>query len=303
MHSKISHLRTLLWIALTAVSLTACSGGGTLGSMGQMKLGLADSPIDGAEAVVVEFTGVELIPNAGKPVTITFSEAKRIDLLNQSGTASAVLFDQQIPAGTYGQVRLNVVADGDPSHSSITLSDGTQHGLSVPSGTQTGLKLVSGFTVPASGVVDYTIDFNLRDSVTCPPGQSPTCLLRPALRMVNDASVGNIQGSVSNTEIPSGCSPGVYLYNGTVTSPEDVNTAKTDDPNQPINSVAPVAGSTPPYYYQFTFLPPGSYTVAFTCEASSDNADTSDNGITFSPIQTGITVTAGQTTTVNIPMT
>ena len=27
----------------------------------------------------------------------------------------------------------------------------------------------------------------------------------------------------------------------------------------------------PPYYYQFTFLPPGNYTVAFTCQADKDN--------------------------------
>jgi hypothetical protein len=75
-------------------------------------LATADAPLDGAQAVVVKFTGVELTANGGNPVDMTFTQAKTIDLLNQSGTASAVLFDQPIPAGSYGQIRLMVVADG-----------------------------------------------------------------------------------------------------------------------------------------------------------------------------------------------
>ena len=88
--------------------------------MGHMSLAVADAPIDGAQAVVVKFTGVELTGNGGNPLTITFDQPKTIDLLNQTGTASAVLFDQPIPAGSYGQIRVMVVADGDPGNSYIT---------------------------------------------------------------------------------------------------------------------------------------------------------------------------------------
>ena len=267
-----------------------------------MSLAVADAPVDGAQSVVVKFTGVELTGNGGNPVDITFAQPKTIDLLNQGGTASAVLFNQPIAAGSYGQIRLIVVADGDPSNSYITLSDGTMHGLLIPSGAETGLKLVSGFDVPASGVVDYTVDFDLRRSITCPTGQAPQCTLKPTVRLVDNTSVGNIQGAVSNTLIPTGCSPGVYLYNGTVTVPEDMNsTAPSTDTNQPLASKAPVATSMPPYYYQFTFLAPGTYTVAFTCQANLDNPDQADTTVTFNPIKTAITVSAGQTTTVDIP--
>jgi hypothetical protein len=145
-----------------------------------------DAPVDGAQAVVVKFTGVELTGNGGNPVTITFSQPKTIDLLNQSGTASAVLFDQPIPAGKYGQIRLITVADGDPSNSYMTLSDGTMHGLQVPDSN--GLKLVSGFTGPSSGVVDYSIDFDPR-KVTCPTGQAPVCTLRLAEKLVDNTTV------------------------------------------------------------------------------------------------------------------
>jgi hypothetical protein len=266
-----------------------------------MNLSVADAPVDGAEKVVVEFTGVELIPESGNPVTITFATPKTIDLLNDSGTASAQLFSQPIPAGSYGQIRLMVVADGNPSNSYIILSDGTMHGLQVPSGSETGLKLVSGFMVPSSGVVDYTIDFDLRQAITCPPGQNPACVLKPVERLVDNTTVGNIQGQVSSTLVPSGCTPGVYLYAGTVTAPEDMNSmAAPGDANQPLASKAPIASSQPPYYYQFTFLEPGTYTVAFTCEAAQDNPDQPDSAVKFSPVKTRI-VTAGQTTMVDFP--
>lgn len=301
MSPQTRRLRLVGLLAASALGLCAC-GGGSGADTGQVKLAAADAPVDGAEAVVVKFTGVELTGNSGNPVQITFPQPKSIDLLNQSGTASAVLFDQPIPAGSYGQIRVMVVADGDPANSYITLSDGTMHGLQVPSGFETGLKLVSGFTVPSGGVVDYTIDFDLRKAITCPPGQAPACILKPTERLVDNTTVGNIQGTVDNTLVPIGCTPSVYLYSGTVTAPEDMNsTAASSDTNQPLASKVPVANSQPPYYYQFTFLPPGTYTVAFTCQAAPDNPDQADSAVIFNPVKSGITVAAKQTVTVDIP--
>jgi hypothetical protein len=288
-----------------AVGLVACGGGSSGSSMqtptaSMMRMSVADAPpADGAPHVVVQFTGVELTGNSGNPVTITFSTPKTIDLVTQSGTASAELFDQPIPPGSYGQVRLMVNANGNADDSYIVLADGSMHGLIIPSGAETGLKLVSGFTVPSSGVVDYTIDFDLRKAITCPPGQGPACLLKPALRLVDNTTVGNIQGQITSA-LPSGCTPGVYLYAGTVTRPEDMNSAApSTDTNQPIASKVPDATTTPPYYYQFTFLAPGVYTVAFTCEAAEDNPDQADTSVILIPFGT-TTVTANATQTVNI---
>ena len=288
-------------LAAFTLGLTAC-GGSSSSSMGQMKLSVGDAPVDGAQKVVVEFTGVELVPNNGNPVDITFQTPKLIDLLNQSGTASAQLFDQPVPTGSYGQIRLTVVADGDPSHSYIILSDGTMHGLQIPSGAETGLKLVSGFSVNASGVVDYSIDFDLRKSITCPPGQAPACILKPAERLVDNTTVGNIQGTVAAASIPQTCTPAVYLYSGTVTLPEDYNSAApSTDVNQPIASKVPMLDQAGAYYYQFTFLAPGSYSAAYTCQAALDNPDQVDAAVLFTTVKTGITVTANQTVTVDIP--
>jgi len=294
--------RLLMGAAVAMIGAVAGCGGSSGSGMGHMSLAVADAPIDGAQAVVVKFTGVELTGNGGSPTTITFDQPKTIDLLNESGMASAVLFDQPIAAGSYGQIRLMVVADGDPSNSYITLSDGTMHGLRVPSGSETGLKLVSGFEVPSGGAVDFTIDFDLRQAIACPPGLSPACILKPAQRLVQNTQVGNIQGNASLTLVPDGCMPGVYLYNGTVTMPEDMNsTASAMDANQPIASKALSATSQTPFYYQFAFLQPGTYTIAFTCQADQDNPDQADAAVTFSPVNTGIVVTANMTTTADLP--
>jgi hypothetical protein len=115
-----------------------------------------------------------------------------------------------------------------------------------------------------------------------------------------DIALGSIQGQVTGM-LPSGCMPGVYLYSGNVTAPEDWNSAApSSDTNQPLNSSLPVAASVLPYSYQFTGLPPGTYTLALTCQAAMDNRAQADPAVTFSPIMTGIVVTADNTATVNI---
>ncbi len=299
-----------LLLAATGLGVIGCGSGGMttpmgqsqMSEMGQMKLAVADAPpADDATHVVVVFTGVELTGNNGNPVTITFPEPKSIDLMTQSGTASAVLFDEPIAPGSYSQIRLMVTADGSANNSYIDFADGSRMGLRVPSGSETGFKLVSGFTVPSSGVVDYTIDFDLRKAITCPPGQAPACILKPVEQLVDNTSVGNIQGQITSA-LPSGCTPGVYLYSVSAGKREDMNsTAPSTDGNQPLASKVPLSTSAPPYYYQFTFLPPGTYTVAFTCEAAQDDPDRADPSVLLTPVATAA-VTAAQTATVDIAL-
>ncbi len=304
--------KLVLLLAAMMLCVAGCGSGGMGASMGQtpmgqtqmgqMRLSVSDAPpADNATHVVVVFTGVELTGNGGNPVTITFPEPKSIDLMTQSGTASAVLFDEPIAPGSYGQIRLMVIADGSANNSYIDFADGSRMGLRVPSGSESGFKLVSGFTVPSSGVVDYTIDFDLRKAITCPPGQAPACILKPTEHLVDNTSVGNIQGQITSA-LPSGCTPGVYLYGPIVGKLEDMNsTAPSTDSNQPLASKVPTPTSAPPYYYQFTFLPPGTYTVGFTCEAAQDTPDQADPSVLLAPVAT-TAVAASQTATVDIAL-
>jgi len=77
--------------------------------------------------------------------------------------------------------------------------------------------------------------------------------------------------------------------------------APSVDPNRPLVSKQPIANSQPPFYYWFSIIPPGTYSLAFTCEATLDNSDQADTAVIHSRVKTGISVVARQIKTVDIP--
>lgn len=60
---------------------------------------------------------------------------------------------------------------------------------------------MSGFTVPANGAVEYPREFDLRQSLSSPPGlggpsgESRAFLLKPAIRIMNVAQTGGEWGA------------------------------------------------------------------------------------------------------------
>src|SRR5690606_22526037 len=116
-----------------------------------------------------------------------------------------------------------------------------------------GLKLVRGFTVPAGGVADFTLDFDLRKSVHDPasePGNaSGDYILRPVLRIVDNTQVGRISGTVAGSLITAGCDPVVYVFAGAEVTPDDVDALETDvDPV----TAAPVEQDMDSVEYRYT---------------------------------------------------
>ncbi|HEV2110790.1 MAG TPA: DUF4382 domain-containing protein [Gammaproteobacteria bacterium] len=216
---------------------------------------------------------------ASKPLTFTFPTPRQIDLMQQQGGSSAMLLSGvNLPAGNYTWIRLIVASSGN----TITLSDGSVHTLTIPSGDETGLKLVRGFTVAAGGVVNFTIDFDLRKSIILANGQY---ILKPVLRIVNNVDVGRINGSVANTFMigttsitDPACMPAAYIYAGANVPPVDIN------PSAVVQPVATASvkldDDSGSYRYSAGFLAPGAYTVALVC-AAGDNPATVDS-LTFS---------------------
>ncbi len=267
--------------------LVACGGGGGSGSSsgsstGTMNLNITDGPIEDAVKVVVQFTGISLKPVGGSAIDITFDEPKTIDLLQLQGTESDSLLENEIlPAGDYAWMRLMVNAEQDTIMDSyIELNDSSVHELWVPSGSETGLKLVSGFTVLAGGTTDFTIDFDLRKSIT-DPGGSDGMTLRPTLRLIDNTSAGAISGMIAGELISSYCTNpslddgAVYVFSGSDVTPTDIQGTDTD----PIaTSLVKVEDSN--YTYELGFLPADIYTVAYTCDAANDAPSVTDN-LTF----------------------
>jgi hypothetical protein len=282
---------TLLPIAAaTTLAMTGCFS--TDDMNGTLTLSVTDAPVDDAEAVVVEFTGVELKPAGEDRVVIEFDQARSIDLLALQGNASETLLEEEsIPPGEYEWIQVNVNAERLIQDSYIAFEDGSQESLFMPSGAETGLRLVSGFVVPITGEADFTIDFDLRKSIANPESLNVDYTLRPALRIVDNTEVGSIVGTVdSEWAADSECAPAVYVYEG-----HDAPTGSVGSDEEPLTStLVDMNDVTGEFHYEVGFVPEGDYTAAFTCEADEDEPEQSNNIDFLQSLNTS--VTAGEET-------
>lgn len=296
-------MKTTHRLTLAAALAVALSGCGSDDEWGRVTLGVTDAPVDDAARVVVTFTGVELRHENGGRETFTFDSPRQIDLLALQGGAVELLLDnEELPAGRYDSIRLSVDAGLSSSTSFIEYDDGSQFPLFIPSGNQAGLRIVSGFIVPAGGVADFTIDFDLRKSVTRPPGLGPNHILRPTLRLVDNAEVGSIAGVVDQSllfpaDATDECAPAVYVFEGEGAEPRDVH----EDEGPLTSALVALDDGSGEYRYRAAFIPAGEYTVAFTCEAGDDDVATADD-IEFTGGAADVTVVAGAETVVDFPV-
>lgn len=283
----------LAWSSLVSCivfGLAGCGGGGSsAGETGRLDLSVTDAPVDDASSVVVQFSGVAFKrEGSAAEIVQNLSPAPRqLDLLEyQEGRAALLLDGVTLPAGNYQWIRLIVDNESNVRDSYITLTSGQECELRVPSGAESGLKLNRGFSLPADGSVALTIDFDLRKSIHAPPGQqgsTPDCtqayLMRPTLRIVDDANVGAIAGEVDSALVTDDCLPKVYVYSGSDVIPDDIEESSSALDIEPlvVANVAIQNGSTA-YGYRAAFLPPGPYTVGFTC---SDDDPIVDDVLTF----------------------
>lgn len=275
--------------------LSACGNGGGGTSSGALTLGITDAPVDHAEHVYVQFSGVIVKPMNSDKITVDYHDdsvppqpiTKTLDLLALSGGLRDYLLDgETLPAGEYEWVRLKVNANADGIYDSYIVIDGSQYELNVPSGDESGLKINRPFTIPEEGSVDLTIDFDLKKSVRNPKGAThegvPVYYLRPTLRMLATTNSGYIQGmldpavftGLTCTTPESGYA--VYVYSGSGVTPDDIDGGDVD----PVTTTPLVLGQGGYYIYRTALLDPGDYTVAATCEADNDQPD-SDDPITF----------------------
>jgi hypothetical protein len=304
---------TIATTALCAGLLGGCGSGSGMQNS-SLTLQLTDAPLSGLQSVSVAFTGVEVKPMNANPIQLTFPSERTIDLLTlQGGTTATLLDGSTIPAGQYEWVRLIL----DIANSSAVDSQGNQHSLTIPSGAETGLKLIRGFTMPVGGTANFTIDFVLSRSIIAPPGIGTNYLLKPVLRMVDNAQVCTIAGPVSataqGTSPQTQCSGGapagpnlpvVYVYPGSAVTPDDIYTGTAEEPNPTPPEVEPLVTRTvnaADYSFSIPFLTAGTYTVAFTCDNDDPAVDESatPGTINFTNYSTDVTVSANTTTTVN----
>lgn len=219
--------RTLLaLIAGGCLGVMGCSSGSDGPSTGELSLGLTDGPVEDAEHVWVQFTGLELKLADGPPESYPFDpdscdvyvevdETCKIDLLALAGTEQRTIFVEDLPIGDVQWVRLMVDAELNTMDSYIELYDETENlvmcSLWVPSGAETGLKLVGGLTVVSNGS-RYMLDFDVARSIVQPPGlaadaEAPTVaemctenyVLKPTIRIIDETEAGSITGIIDRS--------------------------------------------------------------------------------------------------------
>jgi hypothetical protein len=265
------------------IRLLSAIGLSVAGCNGSVNLDVADAPVDKAANVFVQFSGVSFQPSGAAAVNVSFNPPLTIDLLAlKDGNTASLVSGKKLRDGNYDSLTLTVNASTDASDSYLILKDDsakTKQPLSLIA--TDGLTLSGGFSLSKDKTKNLVIDFDLRKSVRDPLTGNTIYRLKPALRLVDADNSGSIGGTVTGT---GACA--VYVYQGSNATTGDEGSA-----TPPLSSAVVRADQT----YKAGFLPPGNYTVAATCNADKDSADTSGDAINLQG-KANVSVQAGVVT-------
>lgn len=299
-HKFFSGLFDFMAAAGLALLLAGCGGGGgggsASGTAGSLSIGITDAPVDDLYQVWVAFTRVIIQPaGGGDRIVVDVRDdqgnPKMIELKSLgSGQSEMLLNEYPLPQGDYSWARLEI----DPLQTYVIVNEGGQHLLlDCPScaPAQSGLKLNRPFHMEADGWVAFTIDFDLRKSITLrqrnkPNPQDYDYKLRPTLRILDTEIASSfLYGTVTDTRTepanpadPTGCA--VYVYEGDVV-PDDICLTE-DVPPQDCASPgarpaleADVSLNTDSglFEYRTGFIYPGLYTLALVCQTDDPALD------------------------------
>ncbi|AXQ29950.1 DUF4382 domain-containing protein [Solimonas sp. K1W22B-7] len=253
---------------------------------------LTDGPIDGAESVVLQVTGIKLLKEDGS--TVTIDAEVEVDLLQYRNGSTLRLADGvKVPTARYTGAYLTFADEG----SYVGRSDGSQVPVVPPASQEfTGLDLDVGEEDEAGLLLDLELRFSLDDNVD----SLGSYALNPVLRAMDPDQVGEVSGKVANALVEdSDCRQGrsilrgvgVYAYAGNGVTPVDYARDRSSG-TQPVSAAAVYDDGDGGYRYRFAYLPEGDYTLALTCKADDERPATSDD-LDFSH-RRNATVTEGE---------
>lgn len=294
MHITPSRTGKLLFSLGLALVLAGCGGGGGGGSAaggagtGALSLGITDAPVDDLYQVWVTFTAVIIQPaDGGERITVDVTDAsgngKMIELKSLGQGNSEMLLDEYpLPAGNYSGMRL--VIDPDPAKTYVIVEEGgAQLAVDCSSCDESHLKLNRSFSIEEQGWIAFTIDFDLRKSITLrqrnkPDPQDFDYKLRPTLRIM-DAKLASsyLYGTVTDSRSvqaepanPAECIVYVYQGGADVVDPDDICTdpdpTVCPEADRPLTEAEVALNlDSGMYEYRTGYLYPDVYTVALVC--------------------------------------
>lgn len=274
--------------------------GGVAAAPAGMTLRLTDAKVNSLEEVWVTFTEVTFQPADGRDrFTHVFDEPITVELTQLAGGGEVMLLEEYpLAPGDYEWMRLAVLSGEENTDKTYVVEDlgGGTFPLKCPSCAkeQSGLKLKwpKDTTWGTEGWVDFTVDFDVRQSITLAKpnaGLDKKYILKPVLQILTTELANTyIHGMVidvglTDPTIREDCV--VYVFkgeSGAVTPDDycslDFEDADCDDVRGDTaltTATVDLDGSTGDYLYRTMFLYPGFYTVALTCE--DDAANTEEN--------------------------
>lgn len=169
---------------------------------GRASFYLTDGPLEAGNVseVVISISKVEVFGPEGWTTVKEYKSPQAINLLDFQGGETFFLDEREMVSGLYDQIRLGLSSSltsgsENPAHY-IKFNDESIEEITIPSGAQTGYKVVGDFTIPDGGVTSIVIDFDVRKSVV-KAGNSGKFILKPTLRLIEDANVGAIGGTIN----------------------------------------------------------------------------------------------------------
>ena len=156
---------------------------------GTLILYLTDAPGEFSE---VNITFSEVSVKSGDTWITVSEQEQTFDLLSLTGGLTALMGEEALEPGEYGQIRLlissaEVVIGEDP--------DKITYPLQIPSGSASGLKIGKGFTIEDGEILELVIDFDAARSIH-KLGSNDIYQLKPVLRLVAAEQSGAITGEV-----------------------------------------------------------------------------------------------------------
>lgn len=267
-------VRLRIVLVAAALLVSACEG--------ELVIDLTDAPIDGASRVELAVSSVELLGSDGNATTIDSEHTDSFDMLDyRDGERLRLVSADGELDGSY--IGLRVRFDDDDAYV-------LRNGVSVPiellsAGEYADVDLSLDDNDSTSLVVDLDLRFSLIDQVDA----LGVYQMIPVIRVIDADSAGSIEGTIEADEIADtdcrsgrdlGTGVAVYLYEGAGVTPSDYYDDSTvTNLAQPIGS-ADVAYDDDAWSYRFHYVAPGSYTVAWTCEAD-DEQPRDDDGLLF----------------------
>lgn len=296
---------TILVLAITFLASCSNDDGATYGDeKSQTNFYITDAPSDNTNVKGVIVTVADVKVNG---VSIEGFTKTTLDLMQYQNGVTKLLGNLELNTGTYSNITLvldnQTNASGNAPGSYVLMTNGTIKAIQSSSNS---INISDSFEVLSSSKNDIILDFDVRKSIV-ESGSSDfkfvsASELSNSVRVVNEASAGEIKGTATDTQNTSERII-VYAYakgtfnSNTETSAQGSGVMFANAVNS--SSVNNITGS-----YELNFLAKGDYELHFVSYADENNDGKLEfNGILDAESVTGVNlndISIGSSVNINI---